>query len=129
LLLETDCMIDMVSTGVIPAILKDFNNSSLTVSKLFDNEDTSFIKNKKHLYQNIIKENEILKKMYSSINHDQNSNELAEYCAKVLKPQAELIRLNVDLSEKVCDRDLWPYPKYENMLFQHHYHGKDEFFK
>ena len=45
----------------------------------------------------------------------------ADYCVDELKPQMEAVRELSDKAEVTVRDDLWPYPRYRDLLFSHHY--------
>jgi len=128
--MEMTCLLDMVKTGVIPAIITDFDNTSH--SKI-GNQYEKYVAEKKNLYANIMDATAKLEGMKSGYTvrdaHDDGSEEQdkadSNYCLEVLKQMAE-VRKYVDQAELVCQGKLWPYPKYNEMLYRHHYEGEEE---
>jgi glutamine synthetase len=116
-LVEVDCMIKMVSTGFIPACFQDLknleNSKSKTVQRAFESRDT--------LYSKLEEENSLLIAMYEKISHDDDLSTQARYVSGTLKNQMNKVREIVDCIEKVLPNDLYPFPKYEKILYDHHF--------
>jgi len=128
--MEMTCLLDMIKTGVIPAIIGDFDSTSK--SKIGSHYD-KYVQDKKTLYANLMEATEKLEAMKSGFanrdGHDDGSEEQdkadANYCLEVLKQMLE-VRKYCDRAEMVCQGKLWPYPKYNDMLYRHHYEGEEE---
>jgi glutamine synthetase len=116
-MVEVDCMIKMVSTGFIPACFHDLknleNSKSKTVQRAFESRDT--------LYSKLEEENSLLIAMYEKISHDDDLSTQARYVSGTLKNQMNKVREIVDCIEKVLPNDLYPFPKYEQILYDHHF--------
>jgi glutamine synthetase len=109
IVIEADVLIDMMNTGVIPACAQDlanYNNSSLAGAR------TS-------TYEDLAAATAELESLRANI-PDGTPNEVARYAQDVLRPQFDKVRALSDRSEGLVQRDLWPYPKYADMLFHHH---------
>lgn len=127
-LLEADCMLNMITTGVYPAMYKDlsiYQNDQFN-SKFLESGD--YVKDKKNLYNTLIKENQKLNSMYlHSKTIKDDILKISDFCEKEIKPQMMIVREVCDKVERNVSDDLWPFPKYTNILFDHHSHAEDEF--
>jgi len=118
IILEANCLLNMINTGVIPSALKDhkvgLNNKSLE----------AFYQNKVDILGNVVDENQKLQKIVDSLPNDTLIKQ-AEYCQTVVRPQLRNVRNFVDQLERVVDADIWPFPSYQSMLYDHHTQGED----
>ena len=119
--METDCMLEMMNTGVLPACAQDlqaFAGSGIGGGR----ED---------IYTALQGEVNTLQDLNSSFPVDADIDAQADYCVDVLKPQMEAVRELSDKAEVTVRDELWPYPRYRDMLFSHHYEesgsGGDDF--
>jgi glutamine synthetase type III len=48
----------------------------------------------------------------------------AEYCVSRLKPAMDGARSISDALERVVDKELWPFPNYERLCYEHHFDVK-----
>ena len=71
------------------------------------------------------KVSDALTELYNNL-PDENANGQARYCVDVLKPQMELVRELSDTAERLVAADLWPFPKYSEILFHHHSGAPEE---
>jgi glutamine synthetase len=109
LTIEANCMIDMLETGVLPACAKDlqtYHNTNLGVKRAA-------------VYGELEAATDALTELYNNL-PDENANGQARYCVDVLKPQMEVVRELSDTAERLVAADLWPFPKYSEILFHHH---------
>lgn len=127
--LEADCLLRMMNTGVIPAMFKDMEQYKSDNLLMKSPESIEITDTKKNLYMSLIRETKALEKEYQNRpkGHDSIQETAQFYEEKIRQPMLTL--------RKVCDQvehsvahDLWPFPKYENILFDHHVQGEDEFF-
>jgi glutamine synthetase len=127
--LEADCLLKMITTGVIPAIFKDLETFSKNDSGFFKNPEViELTDTKEGLYLDLIKETKILKKAYEARPKNLGNEETADYYEHQIRHQMLKLRKVCDQVERTCQHSLWPFPKYENVLFDHHVHGEKEFF-
>jgi len=109
ILIEADVMIDMMNTGVIPACAQDlasYGSSGLSGSR-------------SETYSALASATAELESMRANVPEDLGA--MARYCQDVLRPQFAVVRELSDRSEGLVQKDLWPYPKYADMLFHHHF--------
>jgi len=109
--IEVDTLTDMVDTGVLPACAKDLKTY----------EGSNFGKERAELYAEVAKENEKLKTLRAAT--PEETEEVADYCVGVLKPQMEVVREKTDAAEKLVEHALWPFPKYAEVLYGMHFDG------
>lgn len=108
--IEADTMLQMIQTGVLPACaqdLKSFENTGIGASRQavygeLDQEVSNFIG--------------VLNAM-----PDGSALEQAKYSQYNIRPAMDSLRAKCDAAELICDDALWPYPKYKDMLFAHHF--------
>ena len=115
LTIEANCMIDMLETGVLPACAKDlqtYHNTNLGVKRAA-------------VYDELEAATDVLTELYNNL-PDENANGQARYCVDVLKPQMEVVRELSDTAERLVAADLWPFPKYSEILFHHHSGAPEE---
>jgi len=125
--MEAATLLDMIRTGVIPAIVRDLENTSTPAhggiyTKTFDK--------KKRLLQNLVDGVEKLEELqdgYHSGGHGESSEESekrdANHSLKVLE-QMEEVRKHSDAAELLVEAKLWPFPKYSEILYRHHNEGE-----
>ena len=116
LTIEANCMLDMMETGIIPACAKDlhiYNGTSLGTKRAA-------------LYGALEKQVDVLQELYDNVPVNDTAGEQARYCVDVLKPQMEEVRALSDTAERMVSADLWPYPKYSEILFHHHSGAPEE---
>ena len=115
--IEANCMIDMLETGVMPACAKDlqvYNGTNLGAKRAaLYGELEAASDTLTHLYQNL---------------PQTNAASQARYCVDVIKPQMEVVRELSDTAERLIAADLWPYPKYSEILFHHHSGAPEEMY-
>ena len=121
--IEANCMIDMASKQIVPAVLKFVKNLSETVSLSVSVGNECTVANE--LLNNV---NSQLTKLSEALNI--LKNEVAEaktvkenkakafvYRDKV-KVAMDNLRKPADELEKITDKELWPFPTYEDLLFE-----------
>jgi len=108
--IEVETLIHMVDTGILPACARD-----LAIYK----DVPSLAGDRSHIYQKIRTENENLKKMHAARPHEIAAE--ATYLCDVIKDQMDKVREFVDQAEGLMDKDFYPFPTYEALLFDHHF--------
>jgi len=111
LCVESQVMIDMMNTGVIPAAAKDLQAYAGPSAKLAGK--------RADIYAELMQETEKLEEVASGITLD-DSRTGAWYCYEHVKPQMEKVRKFHDQVERLISRSLYPFPSYHDMLFSHH---------
>jgi glutamine synthetase len=116
ILCEVDCLLNMVSTGILAACATDLktcdSSKSETLQLLFKEKDS--------LYASLYKENAKLKQMYEKFPSDADHATQAKYASNDLKTQMLEVRNICDKVELTLPADLYPFPKYENIFYDHH---------
>merc|ERR1711988_55859 len=111
LMIESNCLLDMMQTGVIPACAADlatFSGSSLGSSRGAK-------------YAALEASVDSLQSLVDAFPDDADVNAQARYCVDVIKPQMLAVREASDTAERLVEASKWPYPKYSEILFQHHF--------
>jgi glutamine synthetase len=109
LTIEANCLINMLETGILPACAKDlqvFAGSSLGSKRAA-------------LYGELEAASDKLTDLYMDL-PDGDAGTQARYCVNVIKPQMEVVRELSDTAERLVSAELWPYPKYSEILYDHH---------
>eukprot|EP00818_Percolomonas_sp_WS_P005111 CAMPEP_0117435418 /NCGR_PEP_ID=MMETSP0759-20121206/471_1 /TAXON_ID=63605 /ORGANISM="Percolomonas cosmopolitus, Strain WS" /LENGTH=699 /DNA_ID=CAMNT_0005226965 /DNA_START=392 /DNA_END=2491 /DNA_ORIENTATION=- len=114
-LMEANCLRDMVYTGILPAALRDFRSLSRA-----DVPGLQGIKTRKATaIENLTREIEQLD-AYLSKHSTLSSVEQADYCSSHLKKQMENVREQTDELENYIDQKEYPFPKYSELIYNHH---------
>ena len=122
--IEATMMIEMIQKGIIPAVttfLNTFTSSIINQKKLFL-PSTKQTQIAIFLSQELESTIGLTQSLHSalSIAHAKNSDPLSEakYYQQEINPLLEEIRVHVDKLEIYTDKNLWPYPSYDNLLFK-----------
>ncbi len=107
--IEADCLLDMMQTGALPACAADLEAMGPLKG------------NRQNVYSGLDAEVSKLQDMFDALPADAEVGEQARYCADVLKPQLEAVRSCSDAAERLCADARWPFPKYKDVLFSHHF--------
>lgn len=108
--IEVDTLLQMVSTGFLPAFAKD-----LAIYK----DAPGLAGERSKLYATVKAEAEKLKAMNAAAPH--GLKEEAAYLCNRVKPQMDTVRQFVDEAESLMEASLYPYPTYEQLLYGHHF--------
>lgn len=108
LTIEADCLLDMMQTGALPACAKDLSVMG------------SLAGNRSSAYSNLETEVNQLQDIVDNLPSDDSVGDQAKYCVESIKPQLEAVRAASDTAERLVDADLWPFPKYKDILYTHH---------
>eukprot|EP00931_Biecheleriopsis_adriatica_P037958 TRINITY_DN21772_c0_g1_i1.p3 TRINITY_DN21772_c0_g1~~TRINITY_DN21772_c0_g1_i1.p3 ORF type:complete len:112 (-),score=36.95 TRINITY_DN21772_c0_g1_i1:21-356(-) len=107
-------MVEMMETGVIPACAKDLKNYS----------GTDLAGERPSVYSELAKETAALKKLVDAAGGDghgfDDEKAAAFFCLEKLKPQMAVVRDLHDKVEGMVAADLYPFPKYTQLLYSHH---------
>jgi len=109
LCVEVITLISMVDTGIIPACAADLAKYAGLTSLKGDRDAT---------YTAVQQATDTLKQLFANKPHDLAA-EAAYLCEKV-KPQMAAVRTAVDKAESLIQKDLYPYPTYEELIYSHH---------
>jgi glutamine synthetase len=119
--IEFDTLLEMISGSVVPAIEKQIYFSSNTYSKLtVDTTKKLFdfrIKELEVVLEKVSKSSKELKSILEEAHKLTNEVEKMKVLAKKAIPVAEALRHSSDSAESSISDELWPYPKYREMLF------------
>lgn len=118
--IEASCLLEMMKTGMIPACVKDL--SKLDDLKFRFTEQLR--KEKDELYSRLLKETKILQDRRDSFPKKESLAKQADYCSQDIVPQMKVVRDVCDAIEAVLPRELYPYPKYSQLLYEHHFDGE-----
>jgi len=110
LLIESNCLLDMMQTGVIPACAADLSTFS----------GTSLGSQRAAKYAELESSVDALQGIVDAFPDDADVNAQARYCVDVIKPQMLTVRDASDAAERLVEASKWPYPKYSEILFHHH---------
>jgi len=108
--IEVETMLQMVSTGFLPAFAKDMANYK-------DAKELAGDRSK--LYASVKDAAEKLKATSASAPH--GLKEEAAYLCNIVKPQMDVLRKCVDDAEQLMEASVYPYPTYETLLYGHHF--------
>jgi len=109
LCVEVSTLITMVDTAIIPACAADM---ALYAGM------TSLKGNREATYTAVKKETDTLKQLFANKPHDLAAE--ASYLCEKVKPQMAAVRASVDKAEDLIQKDLYPYPTYEELIYSHH---------
>jgi glutamine synthetase len=111
--IEADTLLHMIETGIIPACANDYTKFVEEGLMDFLGDDRS------ETYKGIKAESDKLRELLAKVPHGDLPQE-AEYFCNTVKPQMVAIREVVDKAEGLMEQGLYPYPTYEQMLYEHH---------
>lgn len=109
--MEASTMLEMMDTGIIPACAEDL--------KVY--EGTTMGGDRASLYGDMTKATDALRAKLDDV--PEGEHEAATYIAESLIPAMNAVREMADTAEKKCNRDLWPFPTYGEVLYTHHTEG------
>merc|ERR1719210_1531984 len=106
LCVEVSTLIKMVDTGIIPACAADMQKYAGQKVLAGDRDAT---------YTAVKKETDTLKQLFANKPHDLAAE--ASYLCEKVKPQMAAVRAAVDKAEDLIQKDFYPYPTYEEMIY------------
>lgn len=106
---EASTLVQMIETGILPACATDLAKYSAMPS-LKGERDA--------IYTSIKKETDQLKKLFASKPHEMVAE--ADYLCNTVKPQMQVVRAAVDKAEGLIQKDVYPFPTYEQLIYSHH---------
>ena len=124
--IEARVMGDLASTFIIPAALKYQNNLIDNIRGLKEiGLAASSYANQKAILEKISEHvNAISNNVSAMIEARKNTNEITEtrskaiaYCENIKEKYFDTIRIHADKLELIVDDNLWPLPKYRELLF------------
>jgi len=108
-LIEANCMVDMMETGVLPACARDLQGYA----------GTALSGRREEIYAKVAAKAEELKLCVDALPHN-GGHEESRYCCDVILPAMETLRAACDQAEGKCAAALWPYPNYSALTLGHH---------
>jgi len=107
--IEVTTILSMIETGILPACAKDMSTYAHAPFLAGD---------RAKVYLSIKEESDKLRQLMAAV--PSGDAEEATYFCDVVKPQMAVTREFVDKAEGLIERDLYPYPTYESMVYSHH---------
>jgi len=107
--IEVSTLIQMVESGILPACVRDLATYEAMPSLAGDRKGT---------YNSIKTEVDKLKDLLAKKPRELRKE--ATYLCDVIKPQMLAVRALVDEAEGLLDKELYPYPTYEELIYSHH---------
>lgn len=114
--IEAQCLLNMQETGIIPALAQDLKNY----------EGTRLGAKREGVYSALEIAVDELQRIFNDM-PETTPAEQARYSVDVLKPQMEAVRELSDAAERLCDAGLWPFPKYDEILYHHQSGAPEEY--
>jgi glutamine synthetase len=123
--IELKTLYDVVTTQVIPAGIKyqkeladSINSVSIAIGNKADlSAEKELLISVTMLLNNIMSGSQKLKEVSEKASFIRKEQEKAEFYSKEIKTEMDSIREDVDKLETLVDDDLWPIPKFWEMLF------------
>jgi glutamine synthetase len=124
-MIEVNCALEMVKTQIIPGcvayekqLFKAFKLSQeLNLTSCSKKIAVEFGEASRRLYGALVNVETCLSKILSVENYDSNLTYVAMEIQGYLLPKLEELRSAVDFVETLLPANLWPYPKYSDLLF------------
>jgi len=107
--IETQTLIEMVRTGVEPAVAQDL--------AIYAAGQGAAYSRRKDVYDAITASTDELEGLLGSL--PEEPKDIAQFMAETVKPKTLEVRSHVDKAELLCKADLWPYPSYSDILLAH----------
>jgi glutamine synthetase len=107
-LIEANCLLNMMRTGVESACLKDLRTYE---GSIHHSERSSF-------YESVFNSVNALAAKIENFPEDSDFNTQARYCCDNILPMMKRVREKADEAESLVDGSLWPYPTYQEILFR-----------
>ena len=110
--IEANCLLDMVNTGILPALaadLKDYEHAPALAGS------------RRAAYLLVAQEVEKLADtiVVAGSFAEEEEEKAALFCGKELRDRMESVREACDAAERLCATKNWPYPSYQDLLFSH----------
>ena len=117
--MEGNCQLDMVKTGIIPAVLADQKATADAVAASATKTTKDYVASKAAQVAELIQKTQALEAAIdASTGH---GAEGAAQCLNKIVPAMNDVRAVCDSLERVCDKNLWPFPTYEQLCYEHHF--------
>ena len=122
ILIEAKTMIEMASRQIYPAVsayvsrlCKNLAAKKSLFTSLPTNEEEKLIKALATANENML---QAMAKLENDLKDlPTNEKEAALRAAHVIVPDMEILRKHADEAEKLCAKDVWPFPSYYDLLF------------
>jgi len=108
--IEAETMLSMINNAFVPAMAKDMATYM---------DQPAFAGERKTIYPSVLEESKKLKGLMASLPDDLAKQ--ARYLCDTVKPQMAALRKQVDCAEELIESSLYPFPKYEQILYSHHF--------
>uniref|UniRef100_A0A7S2DWN0 GS catalytic domain-containing protein n=2 Tax=Octactis speculum TaxID=3111310 RepID=A0A7S2DWN0_9STRA len=118
--IEASTMVDMIHTGVEPALATDLSAYAIYESRP-ERLRLSFTK-RVAAYEAVSESVDALEQGLSNL-PEGAPHTVAEYCRDVLLPKMLAAREACDASERLVRKDLWPFPTYTDCCYKHHFNS------
>ena len=125
--IESQVLADLARNHIVPTAIRYQNELIENVKGLkdiFGSEFMEYGKEEFEFVQKISLHNSELKRLTEALLEDkdhalsmEDAQEKAEYFNKNVKPKMLEIRYHVDELEMMIDDEMWPLPKYREMMF------------
>jgi glutamine synthetase len=107
---EIETMLSMVHSDFVPAMAKDMATYK---------DQPKFAGERSTIYPAVLEESKNLEGLMANLPDDLAQQ--AMYLCDRVKPQMAALRKQVDRAEKLIESSLYPFPKYEELLYSHHF--------
>jgi glutamine synthetase type III len=111
----------MVQTYVVPALEKQLGLSAAALDAMRGEKTKNVMQNRTATLEkalaDILVQNDALGKALSGLADETTESKIMKKIASDLIPLAQKVRVAADLAERLVADDLWPLPKYREMLF------------
>ena len=121
--IEAKILINLVRTKIVPTIIeyqnKVLNNLKLTKEldlKLDSSVQESLLNNCNNFLKIAVNSNDKLEELLEKAEKQKTEYDIAVFIDENVKPEMEKIRDAVDNLEDMVDDEIWPLPKYSEML-------------
>lgn len=108
ILIEANCLVNMMQTGVESACMNDL--------RIYEN--TPLYHEREALYRSLFRSTKVLSEEIQAFPEEADFNTQARFCADLILPLMQKVRNKADEAERMVDTQLWPYPTYADMLFR-----------
>lgn len=118
MLIEANCLLDMMEKGALPACAQDLQKYAGSSAGLEGARPALY----SALRENVNK----LSAAIDAFPAEASSAEHARYALEVIKPIMVTVREHSDQAERLIPEEAWPYPSYQNVLYQVATMGKND---
>jgi glutamine synthetase len=116
LLLEANCLIDLMETGVLPACAGDLQRYA----------GTQLGGERPALYQALRIATDKLADLVDKFPYDEDVHKQARHALDVIKPAMMEVRIECDQAERLVAKDIWPFPNYHEIFFEYQSGPRDD---